>query len=277
MRTMVLLLGMALLATAAPAGSAAQTTPTLDRVEELTRQGMTAEAREILQAWWSNQGSQASRNDVQRGLWLRGRLTTDPAVADLDFRRLVVEYPGGPFSDQALFRLAQLAHAAGDSAAAAGHVDRLVQEYPASPVRREAQAWLATAGPVPEPVTTGTPGAAPPQQGQRDAAPPAAQVPQPQPTAAPRQEDPRPVGRGDFTIQLGAFSTLERAEALLRRVSDAGFEGRLVTVPGSDLIRVRVGTFDSADGANEVLWRLRDQDFTAQLARDAQREERVIR
>lgn len=260
MRTMVLLLGMAVLATAAPAGSPAQTTPALDRVEELTREGMTAEAREVLQAWWSSQGNRASRNDVQRGLWLRGRLTTDPAQADLDFRRLVVEYPGGPFSDQALFRLAQLAHAAGDSSSAAGHVDRLVQEYPASPVRREAQAWLATAGPVPERPTTGTSGAAAPQ-----------------PTAVPRQADPALVGRGDFTIQLGAFSTLERAETLLRRVSDAGFEGRLVTVPGSDLIRVRVGTFDSADGANEVLWRLRDQDFTAQLARDAQREERVIR
>jgi cell division septation protein DedD len=275
MRTVFLLLGMVLLTTAAPAGSAAQTTPTLDRVEELTRQGMTAEAREVLQAWWSSQRSRASRNDLQRGLWLRGRLTTDPAQADLDFRRLVVEYPGGPFSDQALFRLAQLAHAAGDSAVAAGYVDRLVQEYPASPVRREAQAWLATAGPVPEPPATGTPGAAPAHREQRAVAPPGA--PGPQPTAAPPKRDPEPVGRGDFTIQLGAFSTLERAEALLRRVSDAGFEGRLVTVPGSELIRVRVGTFDSADGANQVLWRLRDQDFTAQLARDAQREERVIR
>jgi cell division protein FtsN len=70
---------------------------------------------------------------------------------------------------------------------------------------------------------------------------------------------------------------VERAEALLKTVSDAGFEGRLVRVPGSDLIRVRVGTFDSAEGANDILWKLRGLEFTAQLARDAQREERVIR
>lgn len=259
MRSMVLVLGAFILAVLPPEPTGAQQIPTLDRVEELTRQGLAAEARVLLQEWWSREADGASRTDAQRGLWLRGRLSTDPAQAEIDFRRLVVEYPGGPYSDQALFRLAQAAHAAGDSAAAAGHVEQLAREYPASPVRREAQAWLAMAGPAPEPV-----------------APPAAdRTPAPDPPAA----EPRPpsVGRGDFTVQLGAFSTVERAGVLLDRVADAGFDGRLVTVPGSDLIRVRVGRFDSAEAANELLWRLRDLDFTAQLARDAQREERVIR
>lgn len=273
----VLLLTAALVLAAAPSAARAQAVPTLDRVEELTRQGLAAEAREVLQGWWSSQGTRASRTDTQRGLWLRGRLTTDPAQADLDFRRLVIEYPGGPFSDQALFRLAQLAHAAGDSTAAAEHVDRLVHEYPASPVRREAQAWLATAGPVPASAGPAASDSAARAPAPGAPVPPAGAGAQPPRGAAPAGEGTGSVGRGDFTIQLGAFSTVERAEALLRRAVEAGFEGRLVTVPGSDLIRVRVGTFDSAEGASEVLWRLRDMDFTAQLARDAQREERVIR
>lgn len=69
-----------------------------------------------------------------------------------------------------------------------------------------------------------------------------------------------------------------RARTLLSRVADAGVEGgRLVTVPGSELVRVRVGVFDSAEGAGAILKRLQDLGFTAALARDAHREERVSR
>lgn len=224
-----------------------QEPPTLDRVEELTRLGRAEEARETLTAWWGSQAPKASRRDVQRGLWLRGRLTVDPTQADLDFRRLVIEYPGGPYSDQALFRLAQSAWAAGDSVAAVAHTERLAVEYPGSPVRREADAWLATAGPLP------------PRRGAE---------PTPAATDAPSPE-------GTFTVQLGAFSSRSRAESLLARVADAGVEGRLATVPGSDLIRVRVGVFDSAEGADAILKRLRDLGLTAALARDAHREQRV--
>ncbi|MDP2957320.1 MAG: tetratricopeptide repeat protein, partial [Longimicrobiales bacterium] len=148
MKAMRLLLVIPLLVFGSMAAQA-QEPPTLDRVEELARLGRTEEARDALRAWWSEAGPKASRRDTQRGLWLRGRLTPDPAEAALDFQRLVVEYPGGPFSVLALLRLAQAAYAAGDSATAAETVARLSLEYPASPVRREAEAWLATAGPVP--------------------------------------------------------------------------------------------------------------------------------
>lgn len=230
---------------------AAQDAPSLDRVEELAGQGRTEEARGMLLAWWSAAAPSANRRDAQRGLWLRGRLTVDPVQADLDFRRLVIEYPGGPYSDLALFRLAQSAYAAGDSLAAVGNVIRLAREYPNSAARREAEAWLATAGPAPPrlaavAVAVAVPGDASGSQ-------------------------------GAFTVQLGAFSSRGRAEALQRRVSDAGFDARLVTVPGSPLIRVRVGVFDAQQGADAILKRLQDLGFTAAVARDANREERAIR
>lgn len=237
---------------AAP-GAAQQQPPTLDDVEQLARDGRTQEARAMLAAWWKELGAKASRRDTQRGLWLRGQLTTEAEQAALDFRRLVVEYPGGPFSDLALLRLAQAAHAAGDSAAAADQVAQLVREYPSSPVRRDAEAWLATAGPVPAP----------------------AAVPARADTAGAAADSAPPVG--EFAIQLGAFSTMERAAALLAEVTKAGFEGRLVRVPGSDLVRVRVGTFGTAEGADAVLWQLRDRGFTSTVSRDAHREEPVVR
>jgi hypothetical protein len=247
----------------APAG--AQEPPTLDRVEELARLGRTEEARVMALEWWRSSGPRASRRDTQRGLWLRGQLTPDAAQAVLDFNRLVVEYPGGPWSDLALLRLAQAAYAAGDSAAAAAHVARLLLEYPASPVRSEAEAWLATAGPVSQPAAPDSGIARP------DSAP--ARPPAP----APAGDAAAASGTGEFTIQLGAFSTVARAESLLRQLADAGFEGRLARVPGSDLVRVRLGRFDSTEGAEALLWRVRDRGFTAAMARDAHREEPVVR
>jgi hypothetical protein len=243
------ILALVLLLSVGGARLAAQEPPTLDRVEELARLGRTEEARAVVGEWWRTAGPNASRRDTQRGLWLRGQLTPGAAQAALDFNRLVVEYPGGPFSDLALLRLAQASYAAGDSAAAAAQVERLLLEYPSSPIRSEAEAWLATAGPVPQAEEA---------------------------TAAP--EDTLPAGgTGEFTVQLGAFSSVTRAEALLAQLSDAGFAGRLAQVSGSDLVRVRLGRFDSAEGAEAILWQVRDRGFTATVARDAHREELVVR
>lgn len=249
----------------------AQAPPALDRVEELVRSGNTEEARAALLSWWASEGARAARRDVQRGLWLRGRLTVDPVQAQVDFRRLVIEFPGGPWSDQALFRLAQAAWASGDAAGAAAHVDRLAREYPTSPVRREAEAWLAEAGPAPEPPASALPAERPVETAVE---PPTGANAATEPAVRP-EVAPATTAGGPFAVQLGAFSSLERAEGLLRRVSDAGFDARLVRVPGSDLVRVRVGTFDSAEGAGAILRRLQDLGFQGALARDAHREERV--
>jgi len=278
------LLGVILVFGLGGAHVAAQEPPTLDRVEELARAGRAEEARVMVGQWWRSAGPRASRRDTQRGLWLRGQLTSDAAQAVLDFNRLVVEYPGGPWSDMALLRLAQAAYAAGDSAGAAGHVERLLREYPASAVRAEAEAWLATAGPVPAAAGAAAeagpaeapakPEVTPAERARADSAPaPAPATPAADSAAAPVAES----AAGEFTIQLGAFSTVARAESLLRQLADAGFEARLARVPGSDLVRVRLGRFDSAVGAEAILWRVRDRGFTATIARDAHREEPVVR
>ena len=102
---------------------------------------------------WSSSVDQISsgpsRGDLEHGLWLRGRLAIDPVQAELDFQRLIVLYPNGPFAPQAIYRLAQLAFERGEGDSALRHVQALVRDYPTAPRRREAEDWLAAAGPPP--------------------------------------------------------------------------------------------------------------------------------
>jgi len=269
---------MALLLTL-PAPALAQTA-TLDGVEELARLGRTEEARAALTDWWDDARDNASQRDLQRGLWLRGRLTVDPVQAELDFQRLVVLYPSGPFTPPALLRLAQAAHANGDGAAAQRHVDALARDYPSSPSRTQAEAWLRAAGPPPNPsggaaagaTTTGTPasrtasaGAALPDTAVGGIRPSAGR------TAAPADA---PL---DWSVQFGAFSDEERAYTLQRDLVDAGLPARLVRVAGSGFLHVRIGRFSARDEAVRQLEAVSRSGFTAAIVRDDRAEEVVRR
>ena len=64
-------------------------------------------------------------------------------MASLDYQRLVVGYPGGPYSDEALVRLAMIASSDTDLLGAAGYYRILLQDYPRSPERVRARQWLS--------------------------------------------------------------------------------------------------------------------------------------
>jgi len=268
---------MALLLTL-PAPALAQTA-TLDGVEELARLGRTEEARAALTDWWDDARDNASQRDLQRGLWLRGRLTVDPVQAELDFQRLVVLYPSGPFTPQALLRLAQAAHANGDGAAAQRHVDALARDYPSSPSRTQAEAWLRAAGPPPTPsgsdargtTTAGTPASR--------TAPAAAALPDSAGgirASAGRAAAPADAPL-DWSVQFGAFSDEERAYTLQRDLVDAGLPARLVRVAGSGFLHVRIGRFSTRDEAVRQLEAVSRSGFTAAIVRDDRAEEVVRR
>ncbi|HET9948744.1 MAG TPA: SPOR domain-containing protein [Longimicrobiales bacterium] len=266
--------------------------PSLDRVEELMRVGRSEEARQTLATWWEDASGDASRQDLQRAMWLRGRLTVDPEQAELDFQRLVVLYPSGTYTPRALLRLAQWAHARGDAAAAERHVATLVRDYPASPARAEAEAWLRAAEP---------PAAAPPgdEQAARAASPEAPRTaagnaaPAGAGNAAPAAVDPaaapgviRPsAGRGpapadaplEWSVQFGAFASEERAFALHRELVDAGLAARLVRVQGSAFYHVRIGRFATREEADRQLQGVTQRGFTAAIVRDDRAEEVVLR
>jgi cell division protein FtsN len=243
----------------APAPAAAQS---LDQVDALTREGAVAEARDELLAWWEGPGPSAGRDDQQRALWLRGLLTLDPAQAALDYTRLAVEYPSGPFTDRALLRLAGMARARGDAAAARRHYRTLARDYPNSPARTEARAWL-DANPE-EPAATDPPRASEPAR----SAPPSTTTAA---TSAPAARAPAATAQ-PFAVQFGAFGERARADDLAGRLGKAGFEPRIVVVEGSDLVRVRMGRFADPADATRLFDRVRAAGFDAMVVTDVARE-----
>lgn len=242
----------------------------LEEVERLTRLGRSEEARAALAEWWEGDRAEASRRDLQRGLWLRGRLTVDPVQAELDFQRLAVLYPSGQFTPDAILRLAQASWAMGDEEAARRYVATLERDYPGSEARDRATSWLADAGPLPPP------GDAPSRRAEpgpdRAAAPPAQQ--------RPTRVDPEAGPAGppmNYYVQLGAFAEPERAFALHDSIRAEGVDVRVVRVDGSSFTHVRVGRFAQRSAAVELLEELEGRGINAALVRDDRPEESIRR
>lgn len=237
----------------------------LEEVERLTRLGRTEEARTALADWWEGDRAEASRRELQRGLWLRGRLTVDPVQAELDFQRLVVLYPSGQFTPDALLRLAQASWAMGDEDGARSHVATLQRDYPGADATETAGRWLADPGPLPPPGDTPSRGAEATAEA-RPAASPRADAPAGQETR---------VAAMSYSVQLGAFAEPERAAALYETTREQGVDARLVRVRGSQFVHVRVGRFAQRSAAVELLDELTARGINAALVRDDRPEELV--
>lgn len=221
----------------------------LDRVQVLLDEGRVDNARRAYEAWWDRWSAEAPRDQQQRSLWLRALLSIDPAEAELDYRRLVLEYPGGPWTDGALLRLGYAAEARGSAAEAREHFQRLVRDHPGSPHVAEANRRLAAE----RPSLTGP-----------DA--PRAVPVSPAPAAAPAAPS------GPWAVQLGAFSAMSGARGVADRARSAGYQPRLVVIPGSPLIRVRLGGFPDEAGARTLLVEVRGRGLEATVVSDALRE-----
>lgn len=260
----------------------------LERIDSLVAEGRVTLAREALQAWWDAASQPADRRDRQRALWLRGRLTVDPAQARRDYQRLVLEYPGGAYTARALLRLGRHAHAEGRLVEAAEHLERLVRDYPDSPRRLEARRWLDENG---EAVARARRQAAReevPEEpaGEVDAGDEAPVEPDARADSAgtsPMEgageapdgaagEEAEPAAAGPVAVQLGAFSGPERARALARRARELGLDVRLVRVEGSELIRLRAGRFPTREAARDLRRRIRGMDLESVIVTDADRE-----
>ena len=270
----------------------------LDAVDSLALAGRADEARTVLESWWVSERVRSSRRDRQHGLWLRAILTVDPRMASLDFQRLVLEYPGGSYSDEAMLRLGLISAAAEDLPRAAEYFRTLVSDYPRSPRRRQAEGWLSDHSVVVEEaevVAREAEAAAREEEAvAREAATGAS-------SAADAAADPSadavadPSAASDaatdvqeaevdsparaetvsrrYAVQVGAFESEERARSLLSAVNASGFDARIVRVPGSPLVRVRIGAFPDRTGAAELMSRVRRRGHEATIAADVADEE----
>ena len=246
----------------------------LDVVDSLALAGRADEARTVLESWWQSQRVRSSRRDRQRGLWLRAILTVDPRMANLDFQRLVLEYPGGSHSDEAMLRLGLISAATEDLPRAARYFRTLVTDYPRSRLRRQAEEWLSenvvaveeaeAAAREEEAAARGEEAEAREAAANADALEPEVDSPDGAETASPR-----------YAVQVGAFESEERARSLLAAVNASGFRARIVRVPGSALVRVRIGTFLDQTGAAELMVRVRRRGHEATIAVDVAEEEPI--
>jgi cell division septation protein DedD len=78
-------------------------------------------------------------------VYWRAVLAATAADAEIDYKRVVVDYPMSPRVEDALIRLAQLEMARGSYDAAVRHLTQLSTEHPDSPARGRAGYWLARA------------------------------------------------------------------------------------------------------------------------------------
>ena len=244
----------------------------LDIVDSLAAAGRADEARTALEAWWDNERVPSGRLDRQRGLWLRAVLTVDPRMAGLDFQRLVLEYPGGSHSDEALLRLGLISAAAEDLPRAAGYFRTLVTDYPRSPQRRRAQEWLTQNFVAVEEAELAE--AESWESESREPEFPEPEFPEPE-SREPEvgASEPAEAVAARYAVQVGAFESEERARSLLASVNASGFRARLVHVTGSTLVHVRIGAFLDRAGAAELIDRVRIRGHEATIAVDVGEEE----
>jgi cell division septation protein DedD len=302
------------LALGAPPTTAAAQAPALDQIDVMIAAGDFDGARAAIQGWWVARGTtDVPGAERARALMLRARLAADPAASEEDYLSIVLGYPLAPEAPQALLRLGQGLLATGEALRAAGYLQRLVADYPGRHERATGLLWLARARhaarqhagactavrdglrDIPDPDLLDLFRAEEATVCADDAATRAAAEPQPadQPPARPTPADPAPTrpaptqrppsqpapppaeaAGGRFAVQIGAYRQQESIDDAVARLRRAGHEPRVVTVPGSQLIRVRVGRFTSAQEADRFLGRIRSAGFDAIVVTDADRERR---
>jgi cell division septation protein DedD len=130
-----------------PSLVAAQTAPTMNpvyrRAQTLVNDGNAVAGRALVDSMIA--AAQPGSNDYAEGVYWRAVLAATAADAEMDYRRIIVDYPNSPRVEDALIRLAQLEIARGNYDGALRHLGRLAAEHPESPARARAGYWTARA------------------------------------------------------------------------------------------------------------------------------------
>ncbi|MEX0890838.1 MAG: SPOR domain-containing protein [Gemmatimonadota bacterium] len=300
-----LLVGVLLALT--PAAPAAAQEDGLARVEALLQAGRISDARARLADWRAAEEAGAHARLRARALLLEARLATDREAAEAAYMGVVYGYPAAPEAADALLRLGQGALTAAEATRAVGYLERLVRDYPGTAARTTGLLWLARAHRADGHATLACEAAGravaaadgalrPLAQAARAAAcgagtgatpvaaqagkPPARSTDPPVRAADPpvRAGDP-PVRTGDppvretpdgrWTAQVGAFRAVAGARTVAARLERAGFTARVVRLPESELVRVRVGRYATSAAAAATVRALGAAGFDAVVEANA--------
>lgn len=136
---------VALAGTTLPMTVAAQSSvglnPNYRRAQTMVNDGNAAAGRALVDSMIGAAGPGTS--EYAEGVYWRAVLAATAAEAEMDYRRIVVEYPLSPRVEDALLRLAQLEMSRANYDGALRHLDRLVQEHPNGTSRSRAGYWMA--------------------------------------------------------------------------------------------------------------------------------------
>jgi len=128
----------------APLLSKAQGGPdsaTYRRAQMLVNDGNAIAGRAIVDSMIAR--ATPGTNGYAEGLYWRAVLSATASDAEMDYRRIVVDYPLSPRVEDVLLRLAQLELARADYDGALQHLNRLTLEHPAGATRARAGYWTA--------------------------------------------------------------------------------------------------------------------------------------
>jgi cell division protein FtsN len=134
---------LASISTVAGAQETIPVNPVYRRAQSLVNDGNAAAGRALIDSMITI--APPGSNDYAEAVYWRAVIAATAADAEMDYRRIVVDFPRSPRVEDALIRLAQLEIARANYDAALKHLNQLVTEHPESPSRARASYWSARA------------------------------------------------------------------------------------------------------------------------------------
>ncbi len=260
--TRAALVALALAAATAPL--AAQDDPRLKDALRIAQEGGSDSARGIVTRLLS---STATTDTLYPELlYTMGLVSRSIEEMRRNYSRIVIEYSGASWADDASYRLGLLDYAAGDQAGALRNWDRILNDYPDSPLIPTAAEWAAKAyfaqrkqAQACRWLTAGMAGAGEDVElknrleflnGRC-----AAGAVQPKDTSPTTPATPATPARTGFAVQVGAVNTRAAADQMAQRLKTAGFTPYVVEEGG--LFKVRAGPYADRPAATRAAEQIR--------------------
>ncbi len=198
-------------------------------------------------------------------LYTAGLVAADPDSALNYFRRVSIEYSASRWAAPSLLRLAQYAYAAGDFTGALTSAQRVLTDYPVSPMRAAAAYWggraqielknvAAACGLLQLAETEAGTDVETANQARFYLQRCNALLSAPAESAAAPAKSPS--ATTSFTVQVAAIRSAAAADQMMRRLRQYGYDPRVMRDPDG-LLKVRVGHYRSRSGSHRVATELK--------------------